>query len=92
MPETSNLQFVRLRVEGIKNLSAYSALLGYVNNLGMVESIAAAELDGERLELQLGLLGNAGQLFELIALDRDLLPIESSLANSSSVLHYRWTR
>ncbi len=92
VPESSSQQFVRLRVEGIKNLSAYSALLSYVSNLGMVESIAAAELDGERLELQLGLLGDAGQLFELIALDRDLLPIESSLANTQSVLHYRWTR
>lgn len=92
VPETSNRQSVRLRVDGIKNLSAYSALLSYVNNLGLVESVAAAELDGERLELQLGLLGDVGQLFELIALDRDLLPIESSLANTPSILHYRWTR
>jgi hypothetical protein len=92
VPEFSNQQIVRLRVEGIKNLGAYSALLAYVNNLGLVETVAAVGLDGERLELDLGLLGDAQQLFELIALDRDLLPIESSLNAGNEFLHYRWTR
>ena len=92
VPEFSNQQIVRLRVEGIKNLTAYSALLGYVGNLGLVERITMAGLDGERLELDLGLLGDAQQLFELIALDRDLLPIESSLDVEQALLHYRWTR
>lgn len=91
-PETSNQQFVRLRVDGIKNLSAYSALLSYVQNLGLVENVTAAELDGERIELQLGLFGDSRQLFEQIALDRDLLPIESTSASSQPFLHYRWTR
>jgi hypothetical protein len=92
VPEESAEQFVRLRVEGVKNLTAYSALLGYVNNLGLVQSVVAAELDGERLELELGLVGGVEQLFELIALDRDLLPIESSQVSIDSLLHYRWTR
>ena len=92
VPEESAEQFVRLRVEGVKNLTAYSALLGYVNNLGLVQSVVAAELDGERLELELGLVGGVEQLFELIALDRDLLPIESSHVSIDSLLHYRWTR
>ena len=92
VPESASEQLVRLRVEGIKNLSAYSALLNYVRNLRMVQSVNTAELDGERLELQLALLGDAQQLFELIALDRDLLPIASSQRDAQSVLHYRWTR
>jgi hypothetical protein len=92
VPEESTEQFVRLRIEGINNLTAYSALLSYVSNLGLVQSVAAAELDGERLELELGLVGDVVQLYELIALDRDLLPIESSLSRSDSLLHYRWTR
>ncbi|MCH8265001.1 MAG: DUF2066 domain-containing protein, partial [Proteobacteria bacterium] len=92
VPEFSNQQIVRLRVDGIKNLTAYSALLGYVGNLGLVESVTMTGLDGERLELDLGLLGDAQQLFELIALDRDLLPIESSLNVDQAFLHYRWTR
>lgn len=91
-PDTSNQQFVRLRVDGVKNLSAYSALLSYVQNLGLVENVTAAELDGERIELQLGVFGDSRQLFEQIALDRDLLPIESSSISSQSILHYRWTR
>lgn len=92
VPEESTEQFVRLRIEGINNLTAYSALLSYVSNLGLVQSVAAVELDGERLELELGLVGDVVQLYELIALDRDLLPIESSLSRSDSLLHYRWTR
>jgi len=92
VPEASNQQFVRLRVEGISDLSAYSSLLSYVSGLGLVESVSTAALDGERLELELGLVGDSGQLFELIALDRDLLPIQSSQAGSRGVLHYRWTR
>jgi hypothetical protein len=92
VPEAANQQNVRLRVDGIKDLTAYSALMNYVNNLGLVETVTPAELDGERLELELGLVGDADQLYELIALDRDLLPIESSMATSRSVLHYRWTR
>ena len=92
VPEFSNQQIVRLRVDGIKNLTAYSALLGYVGNLGLVESVTMTGLDGERLELDLGLLGDTQQLYELIALDRDLLPIESSLNVDQAFLHYRWTR
>ncbi|MBT71939.1 MAG: hypothetical protein CMQ15_07860 [Gammaproteobacteria bacterium] len=92
VPETSSQQVVRLRVEGIKDLSAYSALVSYVSSLGLVQSVSMAALDGERLELQLGLLGDPQQLFELIALDRDLLPITSSQLDPRTVLHYRWTR
>jgi hypothetical protein len=54
--------------------------------------VSPAKLDGERLELRLGLVGDAQQLFELIALDRDLLPIEGGATDGSDVLHYRWTR
>ena len=92
VPEKSTELFVRLRIEGVNNLTAYSALLSYVNNLGLVQSVAAAELDGERLELELQVVGDVVQLHELIALDRDLLPIESSLSKNDSLLHYRWTR
>ena len=70
----------------------YSALIAYVNNLGLVQSVAPAAIGGERLELQLGLIGDARQLYELIALDRDLLPIQSSQTGAEPVLHYRWTR
>ena len=92
VPEATTQQVVRLRVEGVSDLSAYSALLTYVSGLGLVDTVSMAALDGERLELELGLVGDSDQLFELIALDRDLLPIQSSQAGSRGVLHYRWTR
>jgi hypothetical protein len=83
---------VILRVDGISDLQDYSALVAYVGGLGLVDSVATSQVAGERLELRLGLVGDPQQLYELIALDRDLLPIESSMGVSSGLLHYRWTR
>jgi hypothetical protein len=92
VPESAAREMVQLRVDGVGSLQEYSSLLSYVSGLGMVESVSPAQLDGERLELRLGLVGDAQQLFELIALDRDLLPIEGVASDASDVLHYRWTR
>lgn len=91
-PEASLRQKVLIRVDGVDDLQAYSALLTYVSNLGLVESVSTTGLQGERIELTLGLVGNAMQLNELIALDRDLLPVGSALALDPGLLHYRWTR
>jgi len=92
VPEALSSATVRLTVEGVSDLEDYSALIAYVGNLGLVESVFPAAIDGEQLELELALVGGAEQLFELIALDRDLLPIQSSQTGSQPVLHYRWTR
>lgn len=92
LPESAANQFVRLRVDGISDLQDYSSLIAYVSNLGLVQSVAPAMIQGERLELQLGLAGSPRQLHELIALDRDLLPIASGQGSDDSLLHYRWTR
>lgn len=94
LPESLSGETVRLRIDGIKDLSAYTSLLSYVENLGLVENVTTAEVDGERIELQLSLLGDSRQLHEQISLDRDLLPIGSSAGagSPSSPLHYRWTR
>ena len=43
-------------------------------------------------ELLLDLQGNADQLYDLIALDRNLLPINSGESADSPLLHYRWMR
>ena len=92
VPESATREMVQLRIDGVGSLQEYSSLLSYVSGLGLVEFVSPAQLDGERLELRLGLLGDAQQLFELIALDRDLLPIEGGASDASDVLHYRWTR
>ncbi len=94
IPESIGGETIRLRVDGIKNLNAYSALLNYVENLGLVSTVTTAEVDGERIELQLSLVGDTRQLYEQIALDRDLLPINNTVQDSSlaTLLHYRWTR
>jgi hypothetical protein len=94
LPESIDGGTVRLRIDGIKNLNDYSSLLNYVENLGLVATVTTAEVDGERIELQLSLVGDTRQLYEQIALDRDLLPIYNTLEDSSfaTLLHYRWTR
>lgn len=91
-PEASLREKVLVRVDGVDDLQAYSALITYVSNLGLVESVTTTGLQGARIELTLGLVGNAMQLNELIALDRDLLPVGSALALDPELLHYRWTR
>ena len=92
VPDAGIKETVKLRVEGVRDLKTYSALISYISGLGMVRSVKNSFLDGERLELELGLLGNSSQLFEIITLDRDLMPITSSQAEGLGVLHYRWTR
>ncbi len=84
-------QLVRLRVDGVRNLEDYAALLSYVQGLGIVEDFALAELEAERIELNLRVLGTGQRLGELIALDRNLIPIDSA-PGSDAFLHYRWTR
>jgi hypothetical protein len=92
IPAAGAQQTVRLRVEGIQDFSAYSTLINYLANLGLVDNVSPVLLDGERLDLELVLVGESAQLYEIIALDRDLLPIESSQVDGRGVLHYRWTR
>lgn len=85
-------QVVRLRIEGVDDLRAYSGVLAYLRSLGLVEEVAPSLVLGKTIELDVSLLGNRQQLYELIALDRDLLPIESTMTDSLALLHYRWTR
>lgn len=91
-PETMTAQQASLRIDGVGDLRAYSALVNYVQGLGLVESVTTVALDGSRLDLRLNLRGNPQQLSELIALDRDLLPVNSSTDETGDFLHYRWTR
>ncbi|MBL4821321.1 MAG: DUF2066 domain-containing protein [Gammaproteobacteria bacterium] len=85
-------QKVRLRVAGIRDLSAYSDLLNYLQSLVLVEHIGISQLQGENLELELTLQGEQQQLYELIALDRDLLLLEGQSPENSAILSFRWTR
>ena len=85
-------QSVRLRVDGVRNFADYTALVDYVRGIGLVQNAELVSVDGERLELKLGLRGSREQLFSLIALDRDLLPVSGGAGAGESLLHYRWMR
>jgi hypothetical protein len=92
LPSVSSFErSITLRVDGIRTLADYAALLAYVSQLGIVPESSLASLDAERVELNLAVLGDAIRLRELIALDRDLLPIDST-RSETELLHYRWTR
>lgn len=92
VPETSASQTIVLRVDGVQDLQDYSSLMTYVNSLGLVETVTMGSIDGRRMDINVSLLGDSMQLAELIALDRDLVPIQSSDVAGESLLHYRWTR
>ena len=85
-------QAIRLRVDGIRDFADYSALIAYVDGIGLVQTADVVAVDGERLELALDLLGDAEQLFNLISLDRDLQPVGGGQAGVSNLPHYRWMR
>ena len=83
---------VSLKIEGIRNLEAFTSLMNYVSGLGTVYSVRTSILDGGTLHLALELLGNKAQLTEIIGLDTDLVPIQGFQSSDIGVLHYRWTR
>ena len=83
---------VSLKVEGIRDLKAYTSLMNYVSGLGAVHSVKTSILDRGTLQLELELLGNTAQISELIGLDRDLVPVQAFRSENVELLHYRWTR
>ena len=92
VPGGQSEESVRLRIDGVGNFADYSALVEYVRAISLVQAANIVLVDGERLEFSLDLQGSAEQLFNLIALDRDLLPVNGSGNTDSSLLHYRWMR
>lgn len=92
VPETNSKQSALLRVDGVGTLEEYSSLLSYISGLGLVEGVTTKSLAGQRIELSLSLVGEPNQLAELIALDRDLLPIGRDNLEDEVSFHYRWTR
>lgn len=83
---------VRMRVDGVGDLRDYSALLAYLDGLTLVESVAPALLDGARIELEIALRDEPARLFELIELDRELVPVRGARGRPDPVAHYRWNR
>ncbi len=84
-------QELTLRVDGIRDLGDYAALNEYLLQLGAVNQLVLSSLDAERLELKLLVAGGEQRLRDLIALDRNLRAIDSSVTDSA-LLHFRWTR
>ena len=89
----SGRQTVRMQVSNIRDLSDWSTLVGYLQGLGVVETVTTSRIQGETLQMDLSLVGTPAQLYELITLDRALLPVDSQSPDSvGAQLNYRWTR
>lgn len=84
---------VTVRVEGMDSATDYVNLMAYMDNLAVVDTVAAALLDGEGIELDVRLSSSAFLFTEFIALGRDLQPLDVPGQNSEQgVLHFRWMR
>ncbi len=91
----SGRQQLTVRVDGVRDIQTHVSLLRYLQDLALVHSAHVSLLAGDRVELTVNVSGGASRLSEFISLDRDLAPVNFSLgdvSDSSSLLHYRWTR
>lgn len=84
---------VRVRVEGMDSARDYVDLMAYMDSLAVVDSAAAALLDGAAIELDVRLLATPFLFTEFIALGRDLQPLTlPGAAPEQPLLHLRWVR
>lgn len=87
-------QQVRLEIQSVRDLGDWSDLMAYLQGLSVVDSAYPRALQQDTILLDLSLSGSAGQLVELLTLDRALLPLGEGELNTDSapLLQYRWTR
>ena len=84
---------VTVRVEGMDSATDYVNLMAYMDNLAVVDTVAAALLDGSGIELDVRLSSSPFLFTEFISLGRDLQPLEvPGQSTEQSVLHFRWVR
>jgi uncharacterized protein len=65
---------VSVRIGGLADLSAYSSLMKYLEDLSLVRSLAVKELAGDTIVFELGIRGDLNLLRRIIALDARLVP------------------
>lgn len=84
---------VTVRVEGMDSATDYVNLMAYMDNLAVVDTVAAALLDGSEIELNVRLSSSPFLFTEFISLGRDLQPLEvPGQTPEQGVLHFRWVR
>lgn len=84
---------VRLRVEGVDSARDYVDVLQYLQALAVVDSVSTSLLDGDSIELDVKLTGNAFLFTQFLALGRDMQPVDAFIAEAEQPLfHYRWVR
>jgi hypothetical protein len=69
---------VALQISGIRDLDAYARTLNYLEGLTIVRSVAVEKLQGDRLDLQLAVRGDANALRRTIGLGKRLLPVDGA--------------
>jgi hypothetical protein len=80
----SSLGSVIVEVAGIQDLSAYATTLNYLEGMTLVRGVALEQVSGEKMRFRLAVRGDAATLRRAIALDRRLVPTESSVGEPGS--------
>lgn len=83
---------VLLTVDGVDSAGDYAGLMRYLGGLAAVSGIQVLSAHGASVELQLKTGGQARQLIESIALDRNLTALGDVTRSGSEVrMHYQWS-
>lgn len=79
---------LRMLVTGVASYADYAAIVGWLENLELVEHANIQRVQGERIELVLQTAADASQLAPVIELNERLLPLPA--VGSTAQLNYQW--
>jgi uncharacterized protein len=74
----SSLGSVLVDVAGISDLNAYAATLNYLEGMTLVRGVALEQVSGDHMRFKLAVRGDAATLRRAIALDRRLIPQDTT--------------
>ena len=80
-----------IAVSGVRSAADYGALMGYFKGLEFIESVGVAELNGDRLLLQLSTPASADQLLKLFGTDGRLFSDQLAMVPTAD-LSLVWRR
>jgi hypothetical protein len=88
---TTDSSSVTLDVSGVRGMADYAALLQYLDDLTVVNSVQVLAADGDKLSLQLRTGGQLRQLMETLALEPKLVQQSDPVRTGQEVaVQYLW--
>ena len=87
-PNAENSGELRMVVLGVTNYVDYAKIVGFLQNLELIEQAQVQRIWGQQVELRLQTAVDADQLATLIELNDQLAPV--SVAETGPQLTYQW--